>query len=99
MCNCNKETHIGNYGNQTTILPHWSNRFICVDTCLLPELCDLWSQGVITTGCCCGHGTAYAYIGVKEEFIPLMKELGYKVFPNQYDSTREDSFYPKTIKT
>ena len=97
MCNCKEQHKLGKHNNQVTVLAHWSNRFISVDRCLFEELCLLWSYGIITTGCCCGHnGQVPSYIGVEEKFILLMKELGYKVFPNQYDSKREDSFYPKT---
>ncbi len=73
-------------------------RFIQIDKCLLPEIIHLWERGIITTGCCCGHGIKnYAYIGVTFECIPRMKELGYKVQYNPCRPKDEDSFYPKTV--
>lgn len=70
---------------------------ISLDVCLVAEVFFLWKKGIKTTGCCCGHNKYFSYIGVEEEFIPLMKSLGYEVCPNQNDLTREDSFYPKTL--
>jgi len=71
---------------------------VCIDVCLVSEIFELWRLGIATTGCCCGHNKGgIAYIGVEEEFIPKMKELGYKVHINPNDTTREDSFYPKSL--
>ena len=73
---------------------------ICVDACLVKELFWLWDKGITTTGCCCGghvDDMMGSYIGVIEEDIPRMKELGYIVKPNSLDLTREDSFETKTF--
>lgn len=68
-----------------------------VDKCLLPEILKLWEMGIKTTGCCCGHGHSdLSYIGVLPEYIPRMKELGYKVHFNKCRPGDEDSFIPKT---
>lgn len=68
-----------------------------VDKCLLPEIVQLWEMGIKTTGCCCGHGNqGLAFIGVMSEYIPRMKELGYKVQFNSCRPDDEDSFRPKT---
>lgn len=70
---------------------------VAIDKCLLPEILSLWEQGIKTTGCCCGHGRpGMAFIGVKEEFIDKMKELGYEVRYNDCRPGDEDSFVPKT---
>lgn len=76
---------------------HWEDesqrrpKCVWIDKCLLPEILKLWEMGIKTTGCCCGHGhKSKAFIGVQDEYIPKMKELGYKVGFN------EDSFIPKT---
>lgn len=97
MCNC-KNIEIGSYDNQVELkAPEWSSKdTICVDTCLKDEILELWSIGIRTTGCCCGHNKIEGFIGVFDEDIPKMKELGYQV---QYNSCRpkdEDSFKPKT---
>ncbi len=68
---------------------------VCIDACLVSEILELWRKGIVTTGCCCGHNQGLAYIGVEDEFIPKMKELGYEVVQN---GGREDSFYPKSLK-
>jgi hypothetical protein len=92
MCDCNKHTRIGNYGNQVIILPFWKRDFISVDRCLLDELCLLWSLEIVTNGCCCGHNQREGYIGVWPEHIEIMQELGYKSnYPNDY------VFKPKSI--
>lgn len=54
----------------------------------------MWNNGIRTTGCCCGHGVREPYIGVIEEDIQKMKDMGYIVAPNQFDLRREDSFLP-----
>lgn len=71
------------------------DRFVTVDICLAKEVMFLWSKGISTTGCCCGHGIDEkgGYIGVEDIDINKMKSLGYKVYPN---GDREDSFYSKT---
>lgn len=72
------------------------SKTVAIDKCLLSEVVSLWEQGIKTTGCCCGHSKQGAFIGVKEEFIPRMKELGYKVRLNACRPDDEDSFVPKT---
>lgn len=70
---------------------------ISIDPCLINEVKSLWSKGIRTTGCCCGHGKKHiGYIGVVEEDIPKMKKLGYEKRINELDLNREDSFIPKT---
>lgn len=69
---------------------------VAIDKCLLPEILKLWEMGIKTTGCCCGHGKEEAFIGVLPEYIPRMKELGYRVHCNSCRPDDEDSFVPKT---
>lgn len=71
-------------------------KLIAVDKCLLPEILKLWEMGIKTTGCCCGHGRDEPYIGVFNEYIDKMKQLGYKVQFNPCRPNGEDTFYPKT---
>jgi hypothetical protein len=104
-----RHSRIQEYDCCVYVVPRWksAHKCICFDKCLANELFYLWDLGIVTTGSCCGrHKTEkrpegengeYAYIGVSEEFIPLMKELGYKVHINSTDLTREDSFVPKTF--
>lgn len=107
MCKC-VDIEIGSYDRQTVLVvpksldirmnaPGRAKRStVAVDTCLLQEVAELWHLGIITTGCCCGHNKLDGYIGVESEFIPKMKELGYKVAPNHLYPEREDSFIPKS---
>ena len=106
MCHC-IGVEIGSYGNQVA-LPrptHMEGRaegsrsdVICVDACLKEEIIVLWSAGIRTTGCCCGHNELMGYIGVIGEDIPRMKAMGYEVRPNTCRPGDEDSFKPKTLK-
>ena len=84
MCNC-KNIKIGSYGNQV-LLPCPDHMYplknvlgeikevqaICVDACLSLEIQELWSKGITTTGCCCGHNKVLAYIGVADSDISAM---------------------------
>ena len=71
---------------------------IGVDECLVDEIKSLWSSGIITTGCCCGHNQMAPYIGVIERDIPRMRLLGYVNSPHLLEPEREDNFYPKSIR-
>ena len=100
---CNK-AKIGTYDCVYCIMPPFETgcfekkfKFVSIDKCLLREILDLWEQGIKTTGCCCGHGTTEAYIGVEFEDIDKMKALGYKIQYNPSRPNDEDSFYPKTL--
>ena len=110
-CNCNHIPQSQECYNQMTVLKIPENitilrnapdqeklKYISVDQCLAGEIKNLWSMGIITTGCCCGHnrGEYDPFIGVKDEFIPIMKELGYKVAYNNCRPNDEDSFIPKS---
>lgn len=108
MCNC-RNVEIGTYGNQVILNPPKHMRryrrkidydlseYICIDKCLEDEIKYLWSLGVTTTGCCCGHNKTEGYIGVIDKDIPRMKELDYKVQFNEIRPSDEDSFYPKSL--
>ena len=71
-------------------------KLVSIDKCLLPEILKLWEMGIKTTGCCCGHGKQDAFIGVDEDDIQKMKDLGYEVYYNKYNPNGEDFFIPKT---
>jgi len=112
-CDCPPGIEIGSYDNQVTLDTPQFMRDICsmgcltfrdqtcVDACLADEIKDLWSRGIVTTGCCCGHNLTLPgglpYIGVRDEDIPKMKDLGYVVVPNTTRPDDEDSFFPKSI--
>ena len=58
---------------------------VSVDEELVDEIKHLWFLGIRTTGCCSGHGIRDGYIGVIDEDIDRMFELGYKHRPNELD--------------
>lgn len=87
---------MGTYSNSTAIAPPWSNKTVNVDNCLLEEVKQLWKAGVRTTGNCCGHNVAPAFISVWPAEIPKMLELGYETYAHP-DAERKDHFIPKTI--
>jgi hypothetical protein len=97
VCDCNN-IDIGSYDNQVTLKAPFTDKLICVDKCLENEIKNLWDMGIVTTGCCCGHNKIAPFIGVVDEHIEKMKQLGYKVRPNNIRPNDEDSFYPKSIR-
>jgi len=88
MCNC-INVKMGSYDNQIIVdrpkcmvgrTEGSSNPDkLCLDKCIAEEVQYLWSLGIRTTGCCCGHNIQGGYIGVIEKDIKFMKKLGYKV--------------------
>ena len=112
MCNCKIKKlsqEIGNKQMDLVQLPSFMRRYfankglekyhIWIDSCLSDEIKYLWSEGIVTTGCCCGHNLLCPYIGVDIRSSDDMKLLGYKVQYNPFDSKRDTSFYPKSVKT
>lgn len=70
---------------------------VCVDRCLSQEIKFLWSKGIKTIGCCCGHHINSprnsGYIQVKDDCVEKMKSLGYKYLANEFGKI---IFEPKT---
>lgn len=84
-----------------SVLTMPNGKDVSVDNELVDEVKYLWSLGIETNGCCCGHGEQMPYIGVYDEYIPLMLELGYNVHINcksKKDFVRFDSFIAKSIE-
>ena len=73
--------------------------FVALDPCITSEVIQLWRLGIVTTGSCCGHNLpdGFPFIGVEDEYIPKMKELGYEVAHNKCRPNDEDSFVPKSV--
>ena len=73
--------------------------YVALDPCITAEVIQLWRLGIVTTGACCGHNLpdGFQFIGVEDEFIPKMKELGYEVAHNKCRPDDEDSFVPKSV--
>lgn len=104
MCKC-ENIEIGSYENQVELdrPPQMKGRtegskndVLCIDACLETEIKTLWDLGIRTTGCCCGHNINPGYIGVIDEDIPRMKNLGYTPQHNPFRPGAEDTFNTKT---
>lgn len=104
MCNC-QNVELGSYDNQIELsapihLIEWAKKVnfslggerktVCIDKCLEKEIKALWSEGVITTGCCCGHNKVQPYIGVEKSSVSWMKAMGYK-------EIKDEHFEPMTV--
>lgn len=89
VCNC-LNVKAGDYSNQRTLpIPaHMKDykearkaaglsNLISVDKCCIPELVELWSNGVTTVGCCCGHGIVSGMINIKPSDFERAIELGF----------------------
>lgn len=107
MCKCVK-VEVQSYDNQVLVevLPEQMQDYraaegrvpkLSIDTCLLEEVSDLWSIGITTTGCCCGHNKVPPYIGVIDSDIWRMKAMGYEVKFNHSRPEGQDSFKPKSV--
>ncbi len=71
---------------------------VSIDKCMVEEIKYLWSKGIRTMGCCCGHGDKEkASILVLDEDIEKMQALGYEHWSNPMDKNRKDGFKPKNI--
>lgn len=105
MCKCDKKWYekngFGTYHDTTALKPHWesAHETITIDNCLLNEIKDLWSKGIVTGGCCCGHNISLGMVSVEDEYIDVMLSLGYKIRFHELDPTRRDTFIPKTVGT
>lgn len=76
-------------------LPYFmpSGQSVWCDSCLVPEVMDLWESGVVTVASCCGHRTTIPVISVSTPQIQLMKSMGYVAIPDD-----ECSFFSRTIR-
>jgi len=91
MCKC-KNIKFWSYDRQTNMKPPYSDKRLCIDTCLVQEIAELRAEWIRTTWCCCGHNKIPWYIWVVEEDIQKMKDLWYKVQHNPHRPKAEDTF-------
>ena len=77
--------------------PQITSSSIVVDKCIVDELKWLWSLGITTTGCCCGHRKGKEYIKVIKKDVVRMMFLGYKERVHPYDSTLSNTFFPLSV--
>ncbi len=97
MCDCQNIT-FGTFGieNQNrTAVKTCHGKMQEIDNCILDELRDLWSKGIITEASCCGHNLIEGSIITDSiESANKMKAMGYV----QYLDPRLQGFwfYPKS---
>lgn len=93
MCNC-ENIEFGTFGqsnqNRTAIMT-CMGKMQEIDNCILDELKELWTKGVITLASCCGHNKINGSIIVDISSVGIMKQLGY------VESENPTWFYPKSI--
>lgn len=65
-----------------------------IDCCIVDEIKYLWSLGIVTYGCCCGHNKNESFVNVSEKDIQMMICLGYEM--NHDNKTRRDTFKMKS---
>lgn len=87
--------HMKEYENNR--IKNGNSALICIDPCIVDVIKYLWSHGITTYGCCCGHNdnSMYPLVNVADSDIDKMLELGYK--QRHYDPSRKDTF--ELIKT
>lgn len=67
---------------------------ISIDPCIVAEIKYLWSQGIITYGCCCGHNKFESMVNVNDDNSKEMIGMGYVI--NHPDKSRIDTFKLKS---
>jgi hypothetical protein len=110
MCDCSSKVTVGGYQNTVTIEipPHMGDYrsarvaagltpLLSIDRCALPEMLALWSKGIHTRGCCCGHNTVPSMVNVREEDDAKMEALGYVRWPQIPEGCCRQTFFLKTV--
>ncbi len=54
-----------------------SKTHVYIDLCLVEEIQNLWSKGIHTFGCCCGHGKQNGSVLVPKKQESEMLSMGY----------------------
>lgn len=85
-CTCDpNKNYFGRYETCITeLFPFGTDRYpipytkpVDIDSCIHPEIMDLWSKGIQTIESCCGHNRVPAYIWVIDEHRQSMIDFGY----------------------
>lgn len=64
---------------------------VCIDPCIVDEIQQIWSLGITTYGCCCGHNKFPSFVNVDDKDIKTMIDLGY-----EHNKTRRGTFKLKS---
>lgn len=57
-----------------------------LDACIVPAVEALWSLGIRTTGCCCGHGSGHGVVSIE---VPNGGDIGRRDRQTRYFYERE----------
>lgn len=77
ICRC-KDIEFGSYDACVTVVLPWAGAKVRgIDACMVPEVAELWRQGIRTVESCCGHNQKHGYVAVEDEFFHQMIALGY----------------------
>ena len=60
---------------------------VCIDECIVPQIQALWKAGVMTRGCCCGHGKTNPEVIIADSQDPTATARAYDVL-KEVDSRR-----------
>jgi hypothetical protein len=94
-CTCDPELYNDIYvhSRQTVLdLPPWTIAIkerlrmnyspnVCIDSCIVEAIIELWGKGIETTGCCCGHNLMPGWVSVHQAWYEEMFKLGYEQRP------------------
>lgn len=87
MCNCRSynKPEWGGFMAEVVLDPRpffdSATKTVCVDPCIASTILRLWSRGVWTEGCCCGHNQDYpsviiASLEMAESAAVVLREDG-----------------------
>lgn len=69
----------------TKRLAEGAGNMVAVDACVKEVIEWLWSLGIETSGCCCGHNGEnvgwFGFVNVEPEYCEKMVELGFEPYP------------------
>jgi hypothetical protein len=78
-CQCSSYNNFGNCGDVPAVVlapPDWSSKeSIEIDSCIANAVQYLWDNGVITSGCCCGHNVKNPSVIINNSSIEHVREL------------------------
>lgn len=78
----------------------YKNNDIEIYDCISSEIEELWSKGIRTLGCCCGHGLYSGFIQVERTSLQGMIDNGYEWYDEYPESLggkeRYDAFVSKS---
>lgn len=76
-CSC-VGVRMGTYEAAVVVKLPWRDKLVSIDSCILPIIQELWSLGIRTYGCCCGHNLVPGMVNVDESDGDRMRALGFE---------------------